>query len=204
MVRKSLSSGPIRPSRDRRPRPQREDVDHFDNNRFSSQANAQWYMSKRLNTVVVEKTIAPGIDNSFHLHEAYGGLGWHRLLTLEGPYYPELVRQFYANLEHKDKKTKPTLVSWVKGVQITVTCELLQNMLGLPSIGESFHINKDFMTSDHRWKAIEAAQKFIVNWTILDPVRTKLLAKDFSVGDRVLAYSLSLNVIPRASGLNEV
>ena len=78
--------------------------DEYDASRFSSKENAKWYARKRIDTVVVEKTLSADLDESFKIRHAYNTLGWGRLLELSGLYYPELVRQFYANIINKGNK----------------------------------------------------------------------------------------------------
>ena len=193
-------SNPIR-NHPRNPEPTMEEELEYDTLSYSSKENFRWAMWKRMNTLVVEKTVTDEIDDAFHLRAGYATFGWDRLLTLSGDYYPELIRQFYANMEGKPFRHRHPLVSQVKGVKITVTTQLINEMLGLPTIGDVLTINQDRVTSDLAWRAKEAAQRFNVDWT---PTQSKLLAKYFEPGDRLLAYSFGFNVIPKGSSRNEL
>ena len=139
-----------------------EEIPDYDTTKYSSQENFKWATEKRLETVVVEKTIANDIDEAFHIHAAYTTLGWRRLLYLEGEYYPDLVKQFYANIEEKQRKFKYPIISWVKGVMVVITGEMISDMLGLPMVGEPLDFNRDMVTSDPSWKIQEAEQHFNV------------------------------------------
>ena len=125
-----------------------------------------------MNTIVVEKTVSDDIDNAFHIRAGYAVLGWGRLLDLSGDYYPALLEEFYANLKEKSRKFSPELKSWVKGVEITISAPLINEMFGLPVVGEPLHLTQDLVTSDLAWKSYEAAQRFNVNW-IPSPFRSK-------------------------------
>ncbi|KAI5676930.1 hypothetical protein M9H77_07880 [Catharanthus roseus] len=52
-----------------------------------------------------------------------------------GDYYPDLVREFYANMVHKMDKDLPTIISIVKGVRIILNRERLASILGIRDQG---------------------------------------------------------------------
>ncbi|KAI5664452.1 hypothetical protein M9H77_23775 [Catharanthus roseus] len=60
----------------------------------------------------------------YRLENHFRGLGWVPLLRLFGDYYPDLVREFYANMLHKMDKDLPTIISHVKGVRIVLGRDL--------------------------------------------------------------------------------
>ena len=85
----------------------------FDKLRFSTKEKELWYRERSSNKFVVEKTISLEIDREFILKELFRTLGWARVMELRGAYYPELVRQFYANL-WRNENNPPRLQSMVK------------------------------------------------------------------------------------------
>lgn len=56
---------------------------------------------------------------------------WENLLSLRGEYYPDLLREFYANMLRKHNKHLHAIISSVKGIHIALTRESLANRLGL-------------------------------------------------------------------------
>ena len=71
--------------------------------RFTSEANRKWYDDHRENKLIVERTVAHDIEASFYIWDAFACLGWDPILDVQGDYYPELVREFYANIADKDE-----------------------------------------------------------------------------------------------------
>ena len=53
---------------------------------------------------VVEKMIHLTINQEFILTEAFVKVRWVLILQLLEVYYPQLVKEFYANIEDKDDK----------------------------------------------------------------------------------------------------
>ena len=45
---------------------------------------------------------------------------WEGLLELKGKYYPELVKEFYANVENKEKPKPTEIVSCVRGTKVVI------------------------------------------------------------------------------------
>ena len=58
-------------------------------------------------------------------------LGWESILQLNTPYYPKLVREFYANIELKGEVNLRNIVSYVKNVPIKLTEKVLYEVLGM-------------------------------------------------------------------------
>ena len=89
--------------------------------RFLNRDNETWY-EQRLNVpFIVEKTIAQSIDDSFDIVSHFQDLGWESVLYLNTPYYPKLVKEFFANIVSKDEVNLRNIVSYVKNVHINLT-----------------------------------------------------------------------------------
>ncbi|KAI5662573.1 hypothetical protein M9H77_21896 [Catharanthus roseus] len=50
--------------------------------------------------IVIEKSFDQSVIKHVELEHLFGGLGWVLLLRLSGDFYPNLVRDFYANMLH--------------------------------------------------------------------------------------------------------
>lgn len=71
----------------------------FDNSRFTSLENFLLYEKLKENKMIVEKFIHPRIDAEVPIRAEFDKLGWGSLLDIKGDFYPELVWQFFANIE---------------------------------------------------------------------------------------------------------
>ncbi|OMP05045.1 hypothetical protein CCACVL1_02066, partial [Corchorus capsularis] len=100
-------------------------------------------------------------------------LGWSPILTLKGAYYPELVRQFYANMKKPgitDCSTSP-INSVVNGKEIVI------------SVGN--------------WEVNQAAGRFRVLSSTTKNGKRSMKAKTLDISPRLVAYLLNFNVRPR-------
>ena len=101
-----------------------EQTPEYDAFRFISKDREKWYNDRRENKFVIEKTIDPRVDNELHMTDAFRVLGWQGALELRGPFYPELVRQFYANMTMNEREPYE-VKSMVKGVTVTISTYLI-------------------------------------------------------------------------------
>ncbi|KAI5653416.1 hypothetical protein M9H77_30603 [Catharanthus roseus] len=95
--------------------------------------------------------------------ETYRGwLGWPPLFYISGDYYPDLVREFYANMTHKTNKDLQTIISIVKGVRIILDRECLAPILWIPDNGNSFTMesNRKTIDEDLDWNFGMACSRF--------------------------------------------
>ncbi|VFQ86953.1 unnamed protein product [Cuscuta campestris] len=168
--------------------------------RFTKKAHESWYELRKEKNLVVEKIIHPDIDRVFRLTEAFRSVGWERMLTLSGEYFPDLVREFYANILNKEEKSR-MVKSSVRGTPITLTLDYLREFLNLrdPRAPFTYTINRNgFVADDHNYD--------------IEATKTKFGCSDMRVRDlglrwiraRLLIYLFGFNIEPRASGLNEI
>ena len=119
--------------------------------RFTSKENKAWYESHKTNKILVEKRVHPKIERIYELRTAFNTMGWGPILSLEGEYFPTLVREFYANMVDKEVARLSEIKSFVKGRVITITHESLLDMLGIPVDGLSYNLHRgDKVISDAR------------------------------------------------------
>lgn len=87
----------------------------FDESRFTSADNFTWYAKLKDNGMIFEKSIHPRIDAEVPIRAEFENFGWGSLLDIKGDYYPELVWQFYANMEDKDITGMDAIRTFDKG-----------------------------------------------------------------------------------------
>ncbi|VFQ92012.1 unnamed protein product [Cuscuta campestris] len=168
--------------------------------RLTSRDNETWWEERKETSFIIEKTIDPTIDNYFKLSNAFATLGWENMLTLTGTYFPELVREFYANITEKSKK-RFLVRSYVRGTEVEIDLTYLREFLDLrdPSHPIHYMINRKGVVVDDRGYNIEETKgKFGVR---------DMLTRSFGlrwIRARLLIYLIGFNIVPRASGLNEI
>lgn len=70
----------------------------------------------------------------FPIADTYTHMGWRYFLQLKKDFYPHIIRLFFCNLTISEDRE--TLVSRVKGVEIKLTVELLNQIFQSPQTGE--------------------------------------------------------------------
>ncbi|KAI5667374.1 hypothetical protein M9H77_17227 [Catharanthus roseus] len=83
-----------------------------------SQVACEWITERASFKTIVEKSFDESVIEYFNLENIFRGLGWVPLQHIYGNYYPELVREFYANMTNKTNKDLQTIISTVKRVRI--------------------------------------------------------------------------------------
>ncbi|CAN1223602.1 hypothetical protein LINGRAPRIM_LOCUS782 [Linum grandiflorum] len=74
-----------------------------------------------------------------------GNLGWMHLLSNQSfSFFPDAVRQFYANIQLEGSLSAGCFSTFVEGYKIFVTPQLLQQVLGVPSGGLPVFNETDF------------------------------------------------------------
>ncbi|XP_075483712.1 uncharacterized protein LOC142523866 [Primulina tabacum] len=87
----------------------------------------------------------------------FNKFGWRPLLDNADPYYPELVWQFYANFEEKNKTGMQHIRTYVKGVTIELTTASLAAILKFPNDGPLVVFNQlDIFLSDITFRIPQA------------------------------------------------
>ena len=97
----------------------------FDNSQVLNVENEKWYLDRIGNTILVEIDMDAAFDNEYHFHDLFTKFGWGRMLDFPIYYYPSLVHQFYANIEHKNRFSSVIVDSFVKGKRITLIRQFL-------------------------------------------------------------------------------
>lgn len=153
----------------------------------------------RDHALIIEKTVEEHINNYFHITEAFETLSWERMLNFSGEYYPEMVKEFYANIRDKNHPLNH-IESYVNGVQINITSDLLNQLFNIPAEGPAFRMtSSNTVPADLEYNPLEAQQIF--------GLRGQLRARDFGqqwIRARLLCYLYSYNIMPRASGINKI
>ncbi|CAH9120081.1 unnamed protein product, partial [Cuscuta europaea] len=158
--------------------------------RFTSTENEAWYDQRKKWKIVIEKTVHPEIEALYRLSDAFHKLGWAVMLTLTGAFYPTLVWEFYGNIE---KKMDPfgNIVSTVKGTKITISKQQLSNLLRVPNDGHPVEMNSVVVLTDPTYKEIDVMNNYGFD--------EELKARVLEPRERLIAYLLSFNILPRAS-----
>ena len=134
-----------------------EEGPQFDATRFSSFECFQWLDQKPKAEFVIEKTIHPEVDQEFQLSAQFARLNLEPILRLPGVYYPQLVKEFYANVENKDRKNVLNVVTMVKRRRIELNDGILSGILDVPDVGPRVDQQNRLFASDPKWN----------RWTIL-------------------------------------
>ena len=81
----SSPESPKSPPRSRRKRvstSREESPPDYDNTRFTSLENQQWYEAGLAKEIIIEKHLAPEVDDHYKVSTAFGRLGWANILKL--------------------------------------------------------------------------------------------------------------------------
>ena len=83
---------------------------------------------------MAEVSIEDHIDQMFGITSLFTKFKWDRLLDLKGYYYPELVQQFYANMDQK-QETSDVIHTRVNRVDMVVDEALIARVLSCEAKG---------------------------------------------------------------------
>ncbi|KAL6528972.1 hypothetical protein OROMI_028858 [Orobanche minor] len=185
--------------------PTHEEAPSSDPTRFTTAENEEWHLLRTNSKLLVEKDIAPEIEDKFHLLSFFRVLRWENSFALPPYYCEELVREFYANVETKMRSTS---VIWrvVRGTRFSITSEDINKALDVPNEGLYVQYKKSFNPPEGaNWKVMEATERFGVTYTPYRHTNTMILVtSSFKEVQRLILYLLGTNILPRASGKNEV
>ncbi|OMO61706.1 hypothetical protein COLO4_33359 [Corchorus olitorius] len=169
--------------------------------RFLIPENEKWYKDKEKHGMVVETYVHSAIESQFKVKEALQRRNWKGILDLKGTYYPELVREFYANIANKDKEKPIELISYVRGVQITISKETIEQHLKLPKSARILGFSQGAPTDDHLWLKCRAAAKF--NGEVSRGKKSKVHLMNFSIQPRLICVLFGKNVMPLKNSESE-
>ncbi|KAI5682734.1 hypothetical protein M9H77_03962 [Catharanthus roseus] len=94
--------------------------------------------------------------------EHFWGYGWESLVTMTRDYYPNLFREFYANIFFKSDRYKIDITTSVKIVQIYLDRAILVQILGIPNKGHSVFYERASTNifADPNWVYSKALARF--------------------------------------------
>ncbi|KAI5664043.1 hypothetical protein M9H77_23366 [Catharanthus roseus] len=141
----------------------------------------------------------------FRLENIFRGLGWFPLLPLFGDYYPDLVREFYANMLHKMDKDLPTIISHAKGVRIVLERDCLVSIIGIPNNGNTttVDLNKRSKDKDPDWNFDAGCSRFNIQHWALDHCRIIYGGDFLYLLPRALAYLFVHTLVQKGGGFSE-
>ncbi|OMO98844.1 hypothetical protein CCACVL1_04032 [Corchorus capsularis] len=171
--------------------------------RFFYQKDHDWYKDIENMGFVEEQTVPEVFDNEFNIHAAFEHLGWEEILKLPNKYYPELVKEFYANLKEKDKVNCISLSSYVRGKSIEITDTKLNEWYKFPGKGGRLHFSKmgdkSQCTLDRDWDKTAAIKHLDIPYSINRKKQWTVYAKFCSIKLRLIAWLLRTNMMPTHS-----
>ncbi|OMO60181.1 hypothetical protein CCACVL1_24340 [Corchorus capsularis] len=74
----------------------------------------EWYGARYHNSFIIEKVLPTNIDQELGVGPLFVNRGWESLLQVDGYYYPNLVKQFYANMDKEREGYSYTINTMVK------------------------------------------------------------------------------------------
>ena len=175
--------------------------------RFSSPECEQWLAEKVTAEFVVEKMVHPDVDTEFGISDSFNRLGWGILLRLPNEYYPQLVREFYANSEDKNDKNAVNFISMVKGRRIELTDAVLSELLDVEDNGPRINQSGKHILSDGGWSRYHRLNELGIKTVSIargDKYNNSILAKNVPLRIRVLGYLCQFNICPSRSSRNEL
>ena len=122
----------------------------FDSAKFTGLRNQEWHEAHANFEFLFEMHVSPEIEVVYYIKEVFNQLGWMPILTLSTHYYPNLVREFYANIENKARHSGELLESWVRGRHIVLSRECLVAIFGCSNQGQAIDLKKGFITPTRR------------------------------------------------------
>ena len=95
----------------------------------------EWFRKREKFEFVVEKMIHPEVDRELNLVTPFRSVVWDPIMKLPNLYYPQLVKEFYANMENKKDKNIMVIQTRVKGRDIYLDEAILTTLLDVPNVG---------------------------------------------------------------------
>nr|XP_027109000.1 uncharacterized protein LOC113728837 [Coffea arabica] len=123
----------------------------FDSAKFTSLRNQEWHEVHANLEFLFEMHVSSKIEVVYCISEAFNQLGWAPILTLPTHYYPDLICEFYANIDNKPRHSGKMVESWVRERGIILSRECLAAILGCNNQGRVIDLKKDFVTPNRWW-----------------------------------------------------
>ncbi|XP_071928410.1 uncharacterized protein [Coffea arabica] len=199
-----LSESPPRSRRKKASTSHEEPPLDYDTTRFISLENQKWYKTRLDKEIIIEKQLTPEVDDHYKVSTAFGQLGWANILKLSRHYYPNLVREFYANVEDKQIHSGNLIVSWVRGKRVAITRETIARFVKLKDEGADVKWTKKFKARDP-WQVREAVSRLKGQYRERESSKKLLVYADsFKLRYHPIFYLFTFNVVPKRSGKKEV
>ncbi|KAI5663298.1 hypothetical protein M9H77_22621 [Catharanthus roseus] len=126
MPRKIIASTSLK--RARIPDPSSPETDPFISpflDRIPDKSSNVWFEESKIEP---KRTIDPTLDNQLEISNHFTSLGWGRMISRSGVYYPSLVKEFYPNMTQKNNKDLIIVETIVKRVNITLDQTLFSHI----------------------------------------------------------------------------
>ncbi|XP_071933319.1 uncharacterized protein [Coffea arabica] len=176
----------------------------YDTTRFTSIENQQWYEAGLDKEIIVEKHLAPEVDDHYKISTAFKRLGWEDILKLPKHYYPNLIREFYANVEDKHSHSGNLIESWVRGKRVALTRDKVARWAKLKDSGEDIKLTKEFKARDP-WQVGEAVARLKGQYRERgSSKKLTVYADSFEHRYHLLFYLFAFNMVPKRSGKREL
>jgi hypothetical protein len=92
----------------------------FDAQLFTNRVNEGNWAGFKVRPIISGRQVMTSPRFNRFIHDVITNAGWTEIMTISQLYYPKLVRYFYCNLDIDHNEEGYTLVSRVKGVDITL------------------------------------------------------------------------------------
>ncbi|OMO94914.1 hypothetical protein CCACVL1_05702 [Corchorus capsularis] len=167
----------------------------------------EWYGTRYNNSFIIEKVLPTNVDQELGVSQLFVNRGWESL-QVDGYYYPNLVKQFYANMD-KDRDGHEYIINtMVKGKYIVVDEEFLCQLFGLNNDGSMFYFTctdgEQNTATEGTWKRDDALQIFDIPLGMDNQGNREVKVKYMEPRDRLVCYLLHHNVIPRSSNKHKL
>ncbi|XP_071904082.1 uncharacterized protein [Coffea arabica] len=201
------SSSPELPPRSRRKTAStshNEPPPDYNTTRFTSLENQQWYETGLDKEVIIEKHLAPEVDDHYKVSTTFKRLGWENILNLPRHYYSDLVWEFYANVENKQSHSANLIVSWVRGQRVSIHRETIARHIKLKDEGVDVKLTKEFKACD-LWQVGEAVARLKGQYRERGSSKKLIVYADsFDPRYHLIFYLFAFNVVPKRSGKREL
>ena len=129
-------------------------------------------------------------------------MGWASILTLSHHIYPDLVREFYANI---DNKKGEKIRSFAQGRQLTINRAKIGRILECNNQRPVIDLKKGFKSPNKYWDPSHAMTRFDLQYQLFRLSKKEtILARVFNYRHRLIIYVIAHNVIPKKSQQGEV
>ena len=125
----------------------------------------------------------------------------------KAPYYPKLIKEFYANIVDRDNTDQLSIRSYLKGTNFEITENMISEVFHVRNEGLRYQTKQEEVIHDPDYDEGVAIRALRCRSDIIYRKRGRVIVrptKRLSIRNRLLAYLLNFNVLPRASSFNEL